>query len=236
MRPNLNTQFARLTLIFIIALACAPLAIPPAQANIVPFYTRTNTIAVDPARSDAITFHDGLLYVADEVSDQILIYDSNFNIIQTLSGFNNPRGVAVNGDLVYVGSYSGSNLSVLENGVLLNSTPVTQPYDVAIDSRGHILVASINQDSVFVYTPDFILVETLSVPGAKNLAVGPDGRIHVASLMDDNVSVFTPYFSLIQTYGSFNPGAIDVNINGYSFVSNLDDDIIEIFAPDFQRF
>ena len=226
---------SRIMLFVLVGIVAIPLTCHPSTAYVVPYYANTNTVTLPGTNIWFLNYEYPYLYAPDASLQKILVFDSNFNIVNNITGFVSPRGIVVEGDLMYVTDAGTNNLSVLENGILTNSTSVTGIRGIAIDSQGNILVSSNILNEVYVFTPNFTLVETLSVFGPEGIAVGPDGRIHVASLVSDNVSLFTPSYDMIMTYGAlYNPYDIDVNINGYILVIDYSNDRIQILSPDLQ--
>ncbi len=221
------------------------------EGTIYPTYILTQTIGAQGPEtgnfSDASTIcldAQGNLYVADDdVAGTIEIFNRAGVFIGNISGFNDPWGVAAYGNRLYVSDRGVNNLSVFVNNVLTNSTSFTNPQGIAVDEHGNVYVADFDDDSVYILSPSFVLLDTLvGLEGAFGVDVGPDGRIFVAATNDANITVFSPDHSLLGYLGQSgtDPGEfqltyeVEVNVDGYIFVSDLALDRVQVFSPSFQ--
>ncbi|MHA1713685.1 MAG: NHL repeat-containing protein [Candidatus Ranarchaeia archaeon] len=238
---------SQLLLIFMVfALSCSFFLSPrPVKALTIPTYVRDSVIEIP---SSQLWYMDidsqGRLYVCDVDADIVAIYSRTGTLLGNITAdFNFPTGVAVYGDKVYVVDNTNDNLSIFQNSVLINSTTVAAPYDVAVDSHGTLYVTSNTNSRVEIYSPSLTLTNKLEgIDTPQGIDVGPDGRIFVNSVGDSNVTVFSPDYSVLGYIGEYGTGpgqfnrpyGVDVNIDGYVFVADFDLDRVQVFSPSLQ--
>ena len=113
----------------------------------------------------------GDYYVTDNKVGSIFIFDSNLVLRQELKGLAKPIGIAVNSfGHILVGSDKKNNIEVYnpDNGELLASfgqTELELPVSITVDSSDKVYVTDAGSNTVYVYTSDYQLINSIGEPG-----------------------------------------------------------------------
>lgn len=111
----------------------------PSVATLVP-QTQTNTVLSFPAR---VKQYGDTIYIADSGHNRIIAVDQTGKITREFSGFNNPRGFAVENDTLFVADTGNHNLVVvnMQTGVResfggkgIRGRDWASPWDVVVDA------------------------------------------------------------------------------------------------------
>ena len=147
---------------------------------------------------------NGWLYIADGVRDQVVIVDSNENLVATIGekGLMKPRDVVVSKDRVYVSDLQNHCVHVFDKAArtLLFDIPsaseaakpeakLFQPINIALDTAGRLYVSDFGAYRVQVFDADGKYLRTIGKYGdnfgefARNKGVAVDraNRVYVAS-------------------------------------------------------
>ena len=184
----------------------------------------------------------GFLYVALYSQHCIDVLDQQGTVIRTIgtrgssgSGdgqFNNPSGVAVQGDVLYVAEYGDHRLQKLTtSGEFLSKFgshgsgdgQLNRPRGICVDAGGRIFVSESKNKRVSVFEPCgafayHITHNTLSNPWG--MAFDLAGNLHVVDHNNNTVSIFTPEGKCISQYNSQvkSPIGISIDEEGYKFI------------------
>jgi len=170
--------------------------------------------------------------------------------------FDDPNGVAVTGDRVFVADSRNHRIQVFTRaGAFVDQWPVPQqgrPMNLDV-ARGRLYAADLWNDTVRVFALDSgELVASIGGPGDakgrfKNpggVAVGPDGHVFVADFANQRVQELAPDGGFIRQWGAtgergyilgggFNyPIDAAVASDGTLFVADGFNDRIQVFGPD----
>src|SRR5437867_1742736 len=143
---------------------------------------------------------DGTCYVTDTGRGQLLIYSANGQLKQAIGKLDEmkPCGIALEGDRLYVSDLKAHCVTVYDKASLqpLFTVPrdpsdakakLFQPTNVAVDSKGRILVSDSGGFAVKIYDAEGKHLQTIGdlgvTPGQftlpKGVATDHDGRIYV---------------------------------------------------------
>ena len=203
----------------------------------------------------------GNIYVTCAGRHPICVFDASGTPTHTIgergSGkgqFNNPRGIAIQGDVMYVADYSNNRIQKLTTrGEFMlafgheksgESSPLKGPLGVCVDREGRVVVADYNNNRVQLYSPEGVCWCSIngSVDGRPlvcpcAVAVDPQGNIHVAAKPDvkngTTVTVFGPKGTYIRNYGTLrNAMSIGVHSGGQTVVCEYGNkNAVQIFDP-----
>jgi len=193
------------------------------------------SIAIDP---------EDRLYVSDVSLKMVLVY-KNRQLVRTLGEgeFEKPYGLAIDPErrrlyvsdieknAVYAFSLNGEPLFVIESPV--TGDPEQRfgaPTDIAVNSRGEILVVVQGGSKVVVFGPDREFVRALggfsSTPGyfvrPKSIAIDSNDNIYVVDAAFDNFQVFDPEGKLLIIVGSGGSSEGRFNLPSYIFIDSRD--------------
>ena len=170
--------------------------------------------------------------------------------------FYNPRGIAIEGDTLYVADDSNNRVQKLtkrgefvrkfgERG--LGPSCFNGPMDVHVDTAGQLYIADYNNHRVQVFRADGTFVYSIpgSVPGGGafsfpwGVALDYQGYVHVVAWSADSVKVFgsggtggTPEGTFVRKYGNLtHPTGIAVDQAGICFVTDYGTNSLSIFDP-----
>jgi DNA-binding beta-propeller fold protein YncE len=149
-------------------------------------------------------------------------------------------------------SATGVFLGVLTGGPpgIYASVPghFANPAGVAVDVRGHVLVADTEHNRVEEFSRDGRLLASWSRPRSGELgfrepnavAVGPDGAVYVADTGNDRVVKLSSDGELLAAWGGGGverrrfqrPRGIAIDASGHVFVSDAESDRIQELTPD----
>jgi len=204
---------------------------------------------------------DGNLYVSDNTTDSVFIYDTTLNLQGELKKLAKPLGVAADGSgNIYVGNQERKNVEVYDSsGNLLKTIGdgfITTPNDIALDRSGNIYVLDSSKDTILVYDQNGTLSKTigdaLQFDYAVSVAInyrddgsGTEiGELYVADQPNCTIHVFTldgTYKKSIGTYGSLYTtnwdgkfaGLVAVDTDQYGYIHGLDNslNVVQVFDP-----
>jgi DNA-binding beta-propeller fold protein YncE len=201
---------------------------------------------------------NGWLYIADGVLEQVVILDTNENLVATIGGKGKmkPRDVALTKDRIYVGDLQDRCIHVLDKN---SRTPLFdipraadatninarlfQPINIALDAQGRLYVSDFGAYRVQIYDVDGKYLRTIGHYGdnfgefARNKGVAVDraNRVYVADAAGQLVQMFDENGQLLMWFGE--PSASKVGLELPAKVL-LDYDDVAFFqryaAPNFQ--
>ena len=210
-----------------------------------------------------IAFSDnGDMFVTSGVDHCIHVYDKSGNKKTTIGSygcgelqFNDPHGIDINGDIVYVCEHYGNRIHMLttkgefigtfggeESGI----GQFDYPNDVKISLDDKIYVTDYYNDRVQVFHSNWTISHVIDgrVPGdgrftrPQGIAFDLLGNIHVNGLASSSVTVLTPSGQFVRQYGATHnhrPAGIAIDSSGYSLVidkSLSHDGSLLVFDPD----
>ena len=168
--------------------------------------------------------------------------------------FNNPRGIAVKGDVMYIADYSNNRVQKLTtggtfllafghkgSGVLC---PLKGPLGICIDLEERVIVSDYGNHMVQLYSRSGVHLHTID--GNSNVsrfvcpctvAVDPQGNIHVGAKPNAQnapaITVFTPNGAHLRSYGALRSvTSIDVHGAGHSVLCEYGKtNGVQIFDP-----
>ena len=175
-----------------------------------------------------IAFSDnGDMFVTSSTDHCIHVYDESGKRKATIGSmgsgvlqFKSPRGITVNGEVVYVAEWGGHRIHKLTTGGEFISTfgtrgsgtgQLNNPSDVKISPDGKVYVADWNNDRVQVFNPDWTISHVINgrVSGdgrfssPTGIAFDLSGDVHVTTEFGFSpVSVFTPNGHFVCQYYS----------------------------------
>ncbi len=170
--------------------------------------------------------------------------------------FDDPNGIAVAGDRVFVADSRNNRIQVFTRaGAFVGQWPVPQrgrPMNLDVDSE-RLYAADFWNDTIRVFDRDTgELVDTLGGPGAGpgefnnpgGIAVGPEGHLFIADFANHRVQELNRDGGFIRQWGTtgekgyihggdFNyPIDVAVDAGGTLFVADGFNDRIQVFGPD----
>ena len=203
-----------------------------------------------------IAFSDtGDMFVTSERDHCIHVYNSRGKKKTTIGSkgsselqFNEPQGIAITGEVVYVAEYCGNRIHKLTTGGEFLGTfgergsDVGQfncPFDIKISPDGKMYVADIGNNRVQVFHPDWtyshVIDGTVSGDGSftspEGLAFDLSGNVHVSAYGSSSVTVFTPSGQFVRQYDTNSPEGIAIDPSGYSLVNSFENGTLSIFDP-----
>lgn len=144
----------------------------------------------------------GRVYVASSGSDTVSILDAGPEpaVVNTLTGFSRPWGVAASpdGSRVYVTNSGGDSVTVIDGTtgeVLVPAVGVgTEPRGVAVAPDGTVYVANYGSNSVSVLDPEreYAAIHVSVGAGPEGVAVGADGTAYVTNSQEIGLAVIRP--------------------------------------------
>ena len=192
-------------------------------------------------------------------ADQCIhVYDKSGNKKTTIGSegsgelqFSVPRGIDINGDIVYVCECYGDRIHMLTTkGEFIGTfgergSGIGQfdyPYDVKISPDGKVYVADAKNNRVQVFHSDWSISHVIdgrvsgdgsfTYPGG--IAFDLLGNVHVTGCSSSSVMVFTPSGQYIRQYGkpqTILPARIAIDPSGYSLVTNYNYNTLIVFTP-----
>ena len=201
---------------------------------------------------------NGWLYIADSLREQVVILDTNANLVGTIGekGRMEPRDVALTKDRIYVGDRLNHCVHVLDKLTRTNLFDIPrpeeatnincrlfQPINLALDAQGRLYVADLGAYRVQVFDADGNYVRTVGKYGdnygefarLKGIAVDRANRLYAVDAAGQVVQMFDDTGRLLMWFGE--PGGSKVGLRLPSKVF-VDYDNVDWFqkyaAPDFQ--
>ena len=193
-----------------------------------------------------IAFSDnGDMFVTSERNHCIHVYNSSGKRKTTIgykgSGelqFNEPRGIAITGDVIYVAEYKGHRIHKLTTGGEFLGTfgesgsdigQFDGPFDIKISLEGKVYVADRDNNRVQVFHPDWTYSRVIdgnvsgdgSFTSPEGLAFDLSDNVHVSAYGSSSVTVFTPSGQFVRQYDTTltkRPEGIAIDPSGYSLV------------------
>ena len=187
---------------------------------------------------------DDNIYVSDFHTFCLHKFDKSGELLKKLEGkdddqgeFESPRGVAVDGDRVFVCGSSNDRVHVLTTEL----EPVEQfgsrgtgprqfstPEDIAVDSEGMLYVSDSGNCRVQVFTRDGQFVRSFGKKGSgQGELYGPrgvcvcDGYVYAAEFCNSRVSVFTRDGQFVTSFGVGHitrPYGVSLDSDGFVYV------------------
>jgi|GEM_PF-1325696 len=144
----------------------------------------------------------GFVYVADRGNDRVVKFATDGTPVPTATfgvSVPTPSGVAIAGGELYVVSYASATVSVFA----LDGTPARTfgvgtvangRRRIALDAMGRAYVTEPPSDSLDVYSPAGLRIQTMSVPNGPNgVAVDAAGVVYVTTNTDSKVVLLEPF-------------------------------------------
>ena len=174
-----------------------------------------------------ITIDDaGNKYVTDTMLDEIVIFGSNDQKIQTFSGKDEykPSDVAIVGNKLYVTDLENHRIVVLDKATGQKISTIGKvgseegelfhPTNLAIAKNGDLLVSDTSNFRVSEFSPDGRYIRKLGEIGTsigkfarpKGIATDQDGRIYVVDAAFQNIQVFDSQGQLLLFFGGAGTG------------------------------
>ena len=165
--------------------------------------------------------------------------------------FNKPRGIAINGDVLYVADEGNHRIQKLTTGGEFLGTygekgtgegQFTKPSAVGVSPEGKVYVGD-SCNRVQVFNSDWSLSHVIAAEQLKKpegIAFDLSGNVHVACRESDSVLVFSPAGDFVHEYGQEHlsgPDDVCIDSSNYSFVANYHSGTLSIFnaAGEFVR-
>ena len=198
-----------------------------------------------------VAVHDsGDIYVTS-CDHRIYVFDQTGHLKNTIGShgsgdgqFNNPRGICIKGDELYVADGENNRIQKLTlKGEFLSSFgeygtdrgEFDCPAAIIVDSNNRLIVPDCGNHRIQIFNQDGAWILTIDGKGTgkqsfgfiQDIALDPLGNIHVVSYQNA-IKVFNKEGAYIKSYGDA-AGFIAIDGGGYSFVS--DGDHLTIFDP-----
>ncbi len=166
---------------------------------------------------------DGRVYSVSRSTDQLHIFDSNGNLLNTRSTADQPFGVAVGPTHVWVSCYSGALQRFSFDGTSRTTYTADQgSRDVAVDNLNQVWVASRWEDEVVRYDSNGVEQARVDVgDGPTFLEATPFGELLVVNHHDctiDALCIKTDRVINSEGYGG-NPSDLTVDTQGNIWIS-----------------
>ena len=196
------------------------------------------------------------LYVVDRNNHRVQKFDNNGNYLLQFGSegasdgqLNSPCGVTVYDDKVYVAERYNKRISVFQtNGkfcISFGSDQLIGPFDVAVDSNNHLLVADHDNNCICTYTLDGDYVGKFRTCGSDSgqlsnpfsLTTDFNGFIVVADTGNHRISIFDKDQHFVHCFGSYGspngqfkfPSGITLSPNGNIYISDCENKRVQIF-------
>ena len=202
--------------------------------------------------------HNGDMFVTSETKHCIHVYDSSGKKKTTIGSegscelqFNEPQGIAITGDVVYVAEFRGNRIHKLTTrgeflGIFGESGSVigqfNGPFDIKVIPDGKVYVADRGNSRVQVFHPDWTYSHVIdgNVSGdgrfscPEVLAFDLSGNVYVGAYGSSSVTIFTPSGQFVCEYDkshTIKPEGIAIDPSGYSLVNSYSNGTLSIFDP-----
>jgi DNA-binding beta-propeller fold protein YncE len=201
---------------------------------------------------------NGWFYVVDSTREQVVILDTNANLVATVGqrGETEPRDVALTTNRIYIADRLNHCVHVLDKFSRTNlfdiprpedttktNIELFQPLNLALDPEGRIYVADLGAYRVQVFAPDGTYLRSIGGYGdnfgefsrVKGIAVSRDDVLYAVDSAGQLVQMFDPTGRLLMWFGEAGaspyPLALPTKVM-------LDYDNVDLFqkfaAPDFK--
>jgi hypothetical protein len=193
---------------------------------------------------------DEFVYVADTWNQRVQVFDRRGGHVFTITGepsMNSPRGVAAAGKRVYIAEAGAGRISVYDRAGKLQQTfgtpggdapgHLTEPTDVAVDSRGGVWVVNGGNNRLEHFAPDGKALAPLPVPGWSGrglkefyLSIDRDDTLYVGDWERGQVRRFRPDGTELTPFGTdlHQPSGIALQRDRILVVSRVDD-VVRVF-------
>ena len=197
---------------------------------------------------------DGDMFLTSDSSNCIYVYDNNGRQKTTIGSkgtgplqFNDPIGIAINGDIMYVAEYGGHRIHKLTLGGAFLSIfgskgsgkgQFINPWGICIGPDNRLYVADNGNNRIQVFHSDDTYSHVIDINVKKfsyGLSFDVSSHLHLTSYNSNIVSVFTPEGQYIRQYGQSHlngPMGIAIDSAGNSLVVNCSGNSLSIFNPD----
>ena len=201
-----------------------------------------------------IAIHDsGDIYVTCWRDNSIQVFDQAGQKKRTIGShgsgdgqFNNPYGIFIKGDVMYVADSHNHRIQKLTTGGQFMQTlghfgsgqgQFDIPTFVIVDQRDRLMVSDSGNNRVVILDQAGTWLLTINggrhaLNAPQGLALDPQGNVHVATWGSNFVKVFTPDGTYVRSYGDLNlPIGIVIDEEGYSLVNEFNGICLSIFDP-----
>ena len=205
--------------------------------------------------------NNGDMFVTSSRDHCIYVYDKSGNKKNTIGSygsgelqFNNPYGIDIDEDIVYVAELGGSRIHKLTTGGEFLSTFEQKGlginYDAIKISPDHkIYLVDRFNDCVQVFHFDWTISHVIdgnvsgdgsyvsgdgSFSGPVDIALDLMGNVHVTAYYSCSVTIFTPSGQFIRQYDTTHtsqPTGIAIDPSGYSLVTSYSNNTLSVFDP-----
>ncbi|XP_019626328.1 PREDICTED: E3 ubiquitin-protein ligase TRIM71-like [Branchiostoma belcheri] len=200
------------------------------------------------------------LYVADTYNKRVQVFDLRGNFCYSFSTTANPASIAVHIDSTIVSQCAGQVKRFSPSGELLHqfslSQHCTDPYGLAVQRNGRIVVADKGKHSIFLFGADGTLVKQVGGQGQGNwqfnepcfVCVDKEDNIIVADKENHRIQVFDENLNFQYKFGQqgrqpqdmFGPIGVSADSRGNIVLANIGgttDGIehskeLQVFRPD----
>ncbi len=200
----------------------------------------------------------GWLYVADSLRDQVVILDTNENLVATLGekGTNRPRDVAVSAEHIYVGDIGSHQVHVYDRTThaplfdIPRGADATnmqralfQPGNLALDTQGRLYISDLGGYRVQVFDADGKYLRTIGKYGdnfgefarPKGVAVDRAGRVYVVDAAGQMVQIFDENGRLLMWFGEPSGSKVGLDLPTKVVIDYDNAGFFQQYAaPDFQ--
>jgi len=176
--------------------------------------------------------NDGTIYVTDTGREQVLVFDQQGNLLHTLGqkGEMKPAGIALHENKIFVTDAKNSSVRIYDKTTrqLIRTLPENEtdekkrlfmPTNIAVDSKGEIVVSDTGGFAVKIYDAEGKHVRTLGELGVspgqfampKGVGVDGQGRVYVLDAAAPVIQMFDAEGRLLMYFGepqSSGPGGL----------------------------
>ena len=161
--------------------------------------------------------------------------------------FNNPRGMKIIGEALYVADTSNDRIQKFNASgsygfqTVLWQGQLSQPYSLCSDAQGNVFVADYGNSRIQVFDANSNLLRTIPGNGPGNssfanpsgVAFDHAGNIHIAAYGTGSIKVFSSDGKYIRMYGDgIKPAAIAIDSCGYCLVVDSGANQVRIYDPE----
>ena len=198
--------------------------------------------------------NNGDMFVTSYDNHCIYVYDNNGRQKTTIGSkgsgplqFNNPMGIAISGDIMYVGENGGHTIQKITLGGEFISTfgirgsgegQFSYPCGICIGPDDRIYIVDAGNNRIQVFNSDDSFCRIIDFKGSiqlRGISFDPSGHLHVTCFNFNTVTVLTPEGQYIREYGQSHlnrPCGIAIDSTGNSLVVNYGGNSLSILNPD----